>query len=69
MINELKTLESKIGQVASLCRALREENAALKAQLAEAEQKRQDLSERMASARGRLEHLVQQLPESKIPPQ
>lgn len=69
MINELKTLESKIGQVASLCHALRAENAALKAQLAEAEQRRQDLSERVASARGRLEQLVQQLPESKISPQ
>ena len=33
MVNELNALESKIAEVASLCRALRAENAQLKQQL------------------------------------
>jgi cell division protein ZapB len=64
MVNELNALESKIAQVASLCRTLRTENAQLRQQLAAAEGNMKNLSERMESARGRLEQLVQQLPES-----
>ena len=65
MVNELNALESKIAQVAALCRALRAENAQLKQQLATAENDKINLAERMASARGRLEQLVLQLPETK----
>lgn len=65
MVNELNALESKIVQVASLCRTLRAENAQLRQQLAAAEGERRTLTERMESARNRLEHLAQQLPETK----
>lgn len=65
MVNELNTLESKIVQVVSLCRTLRAENVQLRQQLAAAEDDRKSLSERMDSARTRLEHLAHQLPEAK----
>jgi cell division protein ZapB len=65
MVNELNALESKIALVASLCRALRAENAQLKQQLATIESERMNLAQRMESARGRLEQLAGQLPEAK----
>ena len=64
MVNELTALESKIAQVASLCRALRVENAQLRQQLATLESDRAGLAQRMESARGRLEQLAGQLPEA-----
>jgi cell division protein ZapB len=64
MVNELNALESKIAQVASLCRTLRAENAQLRQQLASAENDRKGLVERMESARSRLEQLALQLPEA-----
>ena len=66
MVNELNALESKIAQVASLCRTLRAENAQLKQQLASAESERKGLLDRMESARIRLEELAQKLPEAKV---
>jgi len=65
MINELNALESKIAQVASLCRTLRAENAKLKQQLASVESDRESLVQRMDAARDRLEQLAEQLPEAK----
>ena len=65
MIKDLNALESKIVQVAALCRALRAENAELKQQLASAEAVRSGLAERMEAARGRLEQLAQKLPDAK----
>jgi len=65
MVNELNALESKIAQVASLCRALRAENAQLRQQLAVAEVDKKGLTERMDAARIRLEQLASQLPEVK----
>jgi cell division protein ZapB len=65
MVNELNALESRIAQVASLCRTLRAENAQLRQQLASAEVDKKILSERMESARSRLEQLAQKLPEAK----
>ena len=64
MVNELNALESKIADVASLCRSLRAENAQLRQQLASAEIDRASLAQRMDSARDRLEHLAGQLPEA-----
>ena len=66
MVNELNALESKIAQVASLCRTLRAENVQLRQQLATAEDEKRNLAMRMDSARGRLEQLAQQLPEAKV---
>jgi cell division protein ZapB len=65
MVNELNALESKIAQVASLCRTLRAENAQLRQQLAKLEGDQKGLVERMESARSRLEQLAEQLPEAK----
>ena len=65
MVNELNALESKIAQVASLCRTLRTENAQLRQQLAIAEVEKRGLTDRMDEARTRLERLVSQLPEAK----
>lgn len=65
MVNELNALESKIAQVASLCRALRAENAQLRQQLATAEVEKRALIERMDTARTRLEKLAMQIPEAK----
>ena len=60
MVNELNALESKIAQVASLCRTLRAENAQLRQQLAVAEVDKKGLTERMDAARARLEQLAGQ---------
>jgi cell division protein ZapB len=65
MVNELNALESKVAQVASLCRALRAENAQLKQQLASVDSERKNLVQRMELARGRIEQLAEQLPEAK----
>ena len=65
MVNELNALESKIAQVASLCRSLRAENNQLRQQLATSEAEKKGLEERMDTARNRLEQLAQQLPEAK----
>ena len=65
MVNELNALESKIAQVASLCRTLRDENSQLKLQLAAIEAEKKGLAERMDMARNRIEQLAQQLPEAK----
>ncbi len=65
MVNELNALESKIVLVASLCSALRDENAQLRMQLAVVESDKKKLSECMESARYRLEQLALQLPQAK----
>ncbi len=66
MVNELNALESKIAQVAALCHSLRTENAQLRQQLAAAEGNKRALTERMDSARTRLEHLAAQLPNAPV---
>ncbi len=66
MVNELNALESKIAQVAALCQSLRTENAQLRQQLAAAEGNKRALTERMDSARSRLEQLAAQLPEAPV---
>ena len=65
MVNELNALESKIAQVAGLCRALRNENRDLQQRLRRLEAEKRQLTERMDTARSRLEALVGQLPEAK----
>jgi len=65
MVNELNALESKIAQVAGLCRHLRNENRELQLRLTALESEKRQLAERMGSARERLESLVGQLPEAK----
>jgi len=62
MVNELNALESKIAQVAALCRSLRAENVELRQKLAVAEAERARAVERMDLARERIEALALQLP-------
>ena len=65
MVNELDALESKIAQAAALCHSLRAENSLLRQQLSTAEGEKAALSERIDSARTRLEQLALKLPEAK----
>jgi cell division protein ZapB len=65
MVNELNALESKIAQVAALCRTLRAENGALQLKLTAAESEKAGLVQRMCEARERLEQIAGQLPEAK----
>lgn len=67
MVDELNALETKIAQVASLCRTLRAENVQLRNQLAAANDATKGLTERMEMARNRLEQLAEQLPKAKAP--
>jgi cell division protein ZapB len=66
MVNELNALESKIAQVAALCRSLRAENSELRQKLSSAEIDKENFAQRMGDARERLEQLVGQLPEAKV---
>lgn len=63
MNSELEALESKIDQVVALIGQLRAENEVLKNQIAAAEIERLQLRQTMATARERLEGLMDKLPE------
>lgn len=62
MENQIARLESKVGQVVSLCQSLRTENHDLRSQLAAAEEENRRLQARMEEARNRLNQLAEQLP-------
>ena len=62
MITELDALESKISQVVLVCNLLRTENLALAERLAAAEQEKKTLTDKMESARLRIEKLAMLLP-------
>ena len=63
MNSELEALEGKIDQVVGLVMQLRAENEALKNQLSQADDERQQLRNTMTVARERLEGLMDKLPE------
>jgi cell division protein ZapB len=60
---ELKSLEQKINEVAEYCQRLRADNHQLRQQLASALDENQRLGQKIDSATGRLENLLNQLPE------
>jgi len=62
---ELKALEDKIAQLVQLCARLRTENANLRQQLASAQNEGKHLTEKINGARGRLEMLLDQIPEDE----
>jgi len=62
MNEELGGLEDKVTQVIALCDALRAENHKLRDRVGALETEKQDLAERMTTARTRLEGLVDKLP-------
>lgn len=64
-LRELDSLESKISQVATLCRVLRAENSELRQKLAQVQSEKNSLAGRMDAARDRLTKLAQQLPETR----
>jgi len=63
MDEELTALEDKVRQVAEVCQQLRAENKQLRIRLAEVEEDRRRLAEKVDGARTRLEALMQQIPE------
>jgi uncharacterized protein (TIGR02449 family) len=62
---ELNVLDDKIKQLTQLCQKLRKDNAALRQQLAKAHIESKNLAEKIGAARGRLEALLEQVPEGQ----
>ena len=59
---ELKSLESKLGQFVELCHRLRDDNQELRQQLASAVDQSRRLEEKINTATARLETLLRQMP-------
>ena len=62
---ELKVLEERIGQLIELTQRLRNDNRALRQQLAQAANDNKRLSEKVEAAKTRLQSLLQKLPEEE----
>ena len=62
MEQELKALESKLGQFVELCHRLRDDNQQLRQQLAFAVDQSRRLEEKINTATTRLETLLRQIP-------
>ncbi|MFA7269977.1 MAG: hypothetical protein WC073_11580 [Sterolibacterium sp.] len=63
MSSDLTVLEQKIEQFLAFCQDLRAENQALRSRVTGLEDERQQLLNRIDTARGRLEALMDRLPE------
>ena len=61
--NELDALEHKLAQLAQVSQRLRSENHQLRQALAEIESKHRQCSDKIDSAKARLQNLLIQLPE------
>ena len=59
---ELSALEQKLGELATLCQRLRTDNKQLRQDLAHAINDNKQLSEKVSSAKARLESLLAQIP-------
>ena len=62
---ELDILDEKISQLVKLCHLLRTDNQELRQQLAAAQSANKQLTEKIATARTRLETLLTRLPEEE----
>jgi len=60
---ELDTLESKLAQILERYQGMREENIRLRQQLVAMENTNKQLSDRLGEARGRMELLLDRIPE------
>ena len=60
---ELNSLEEKITQLVQVCHRLRADNNELRQQLAAAQNQNKQLTEKIESARTRLETLLSRMPE------
>jgi cell division protein ZapB len=63
MKEELDALDERIRQLIQLCQGLRKENIKLRQQVATAESANRVLVEKIAAARGRMEGLLDRIPE------
>ena len=63
MESQLNILEVKLGQLLELCQNLRAENQKLRQQIAVANDNNKQLSERVVTARVRMEALLEKIPE------
>lgn len=61
---ELNALDEKIAQLAKLCQKLRGDNTQLRQQLASAQTENRRLAEKVATARTRIETLLNQIPDA-----
>ena len=59
---DISSLEAKIEQVVAFCQELRTENIALRDRIAGLELEKQTLTERMTTARERIETIMEKLP-------
>ena len=64
-MEELISLEGKLGQFVELCQKLRADNQELRQQLASAVNESKRLEEKISSATSRLESLLSQMPEDE----
>ncbi len=60
---ELNTLDDKLSQLVQLCHRLRNDNNELRQELAAAQNQNKQLTEKIESARQRLETLLSRIPE------
>lgn len=60
---ELKALEDRVSQLVQVCQRLRAENLQLRQEMAGVQNDNHQLTEKIGSARSRLEHLLEQIPE------
>ena len=60
---ELNTLDQKISQLVQLCHRLRNDNSELRQQLAAAQNQHKQLTDKIETARQRLEGLLSRIPE------
>lgn len=63
---ELKALEDKVSQLVDLCQRLRAENLHLRQEVAGVQSENRALTEKIAAAKDRLEHLLEQIPEEAV---
>ncbi|AOY00953.1 cell division protein ZapB [Jeongeupia sp. USM3] len=62
---EFASLEDKLGQLVSLCQALREENRVLRQQVLALQQDKQQLQAKVDGARNRVAAILSKLPEDE----
>lgn len=60
---ELNTLDDKLSQLVQLCHRLRNDNNELRQELAAAQNQNKQLTDKIESARQRLESLLSRIPE------
>ncbi|CAG0987013.1 hypothetical protein MTYP_02070 [Methylophilaceae bacterium] len=63
---DLKTLETKVAHLITLCQTLRSENSVLRQDLAQAQNDTQQLRENIAIVSSRLEAVIERLPEEPV---